>query len=240
LPNGWGDRALRLTDFEALVRRQAAEIPAEFLDGIAEVVVSPLTQPHPDRDEVWTLGECIPLPGDDGDPRHLQSRIVLYHGSFQALAQGTEAFDWVEETWETLTHEVRHHVEWKARSPDLEAFDLAAESNFARQDGEPFDPVFYRDGLRQPDGSFRVDDDCFLERVVEVAPSTVPVRWAAHDYRVSVPVEATIPAFLVIEGVKQPPLGQLVLVLQRRSSWRELFRRPAVFQAEVEANPLVR
>src|ERR1043166_7530852 len=88
---------MRFSDFETMVSRLAADIPEEFLDGIAEIVVSPRTVPHPERDEVWTLGECVPIPGDDGNPRHVQSRVVLYHGSFQALARDTVGFDWQAE-----------------------------------------------------------------------------------------------------------------------------------------------
>ena len=229
---------MRLQDFEALVRRQSGEIPAEFLDGIAEVVVSPRTVVHPEREGIWTLGECIPVPGDDGDPRHLQSRVVLYHGSSQALARDTEGFDWVEESWETLTHEIRHHVEWRARVPDLEAFDQAAEANFARQDGGGFDPAFYKDGVRRPDGTYQVDDDVFMERVVREPPTSVRLHWQGEDYEVGIPGDASLPAFLTVEGVRSPPPGELVLVLQKRGAWLGLFRRPRVFQAEVEARRL--
>ena len=72
-----------------MVRRQAEQIPAEFYEGIAEVVVSPRTVAHPDRGDIWTMGECIPIASEDPDPRYLQSRVVLYHGSFQALAHET-------------------------------------------------------------------------------------------------------------------------------------------------------
>ena len=76
---------MRLDDFRALVRRLGEEIPPGFFEGVAEVVVSPRTLPHPTRAEIYTLGECIPL--HDGDaPDAVQSRIVLYHGSFTALA----------------------------------------------------------------------------------------------------------------------------------------------------------
>jgi hypothetical protein len=200
-----------------------------------EIVVSPRALAHEDRGDIWTLGECIPMPGDDGDARNLQSRIVLYHGSFQALAKGSPEFDWTAEAWETLTHEVRHHVEWKARVPDLEAFDRAAEENFARLDGEPFDPAFYRDGVRLPDGSFQVDDDVFIERVVAAPPPSVRMHWHGEDYEVPVPSHAALPAFLIVEGANDPPPGELVLVLQKRSGWQGLFRKPAAFRAEVEA-----
>lgn len=231
---------MRLADFEALVRRQAAEIPAEFLDGVAEIVVSPRTVPHPERESIWTLGECIPIPVDDGDPRHVQSRVVLYHGSFQALARDSEEFDWPGEAWETLTHEVRHHVEWRARVPDLEAFDEAAEANFARQDGQAFDPAFYRDGLRLAQDAYQVDDDVFLERVLPAWPPAVRIRWQGADYDVAVPADTSLPAFLSLTGIANPPPGELVLVLQRKGGWLRLFRRPPVFTGAVEARPIPR
>ncbi len=228
---------MRLSDFEMLVRRQAAEIPAEFLEGIAEIVVSPRTVPHPDREEIWTLGECIPIPGDDGDPRNLQSRVVLYHGSFQALARDAGDFDWTAEAWETLTHEIRHHVEWKARVPDLEALDRAAEANFARQDGQPFDPAFYRDGVPLPGDGWQVDDDVFLEQRLAAPAPSARFKWQARDYGVTLPADLTLPAFLTVEGVAQPPPGELILVLQRKGGWLRLFQKPKVYEAVVEVRP---
>ena len=229
---------MKLQDFEAMVARQTAEVPAEFLEGIVEVVVSPRTVAHPERGDIWTLGECIPLAGSDDDPRNLRSRIVLYHGSFQALAHDTKGFDWSSEAWETLTHEIRHHVEWRARVPDLEAFDQAAEANFARQDGEAFDPAFYKDGVHRPDGAYQVDDDVFIERVVPAPPPTVRLHWQGDDYEVAIPEDAFLPAFLGVDGIRKPPPGELVLVLQKRGAWLGLFKRPRVFHAEVEARRL--
>lgn len=226
---------MRLADFEALVRRQAESIPGEFLQGIAAISVSPRTVSHPDRPGIWTLGECIPLPRADADPALLQSRVVLYFGSFQALARDTPDFDWTEEAWDTLTHEVRHHVEWRARASDLEAFDAAAEANFARQEGQPFDPVFYRDGLRRPDGAFQVDDDVFVERVVTEVPGRIELTWAGDRYQVVPPDGASLPAFLSVEGVREPPPGELVLVLRDKPRLQDLVRRLPVLQAVVEA-----
>ncbi len=220
-----------------MVQRMAAEIPPEFLEGVVEIAVSPKTAPHPDREGIWTLGECIPLPGEDGDPRHLQTQVVLYHGSFQALARSTGEFDWREEAWETLTHEVRHHVEWKARAPDLEALDRAAEANYARQDGEPFDPHFYRDGERRVDGAFQVEDDVFVERVVRTLPAAAPLRWRGREYEVPVPANLGLPAFLEVQGVDDPPPGELILVLTPPSSWRDLFRSVVPSRATVEVRP---
>ncbi len=227
---------MRLRDFESMVHRMSAEMPAEFLEGVAEITVSPGTVPHPDRDEIFTLGECIPLPlPDGGSPERIQSRIVLYHGSFLALARLRDGFDWRAEAWETLTHELRHHLEWRARAPDLEAFDRAVEHNFARQDGEPFDPLFYLDGEPAGVGRYRVDDDVFLDTVVDALPSEQRFLWQGCAYRVVLPGGAALPAFLTIEGLPDPPDGDLVLVLRRKPGLRDLVRRPSIYQAVVPA-----
>jgi hypothetical protein len=111
---------MKLIDFETMVRRLVADVPAHFLQGVSEVSVAPAMLPHPTRAEIYTLGECIPDPlSDDATLQDLRSRIVLYHGSFQALAGGDPGFDWEEETYQTLTHELRHHLEWRALTDAL-------------------------------------------------------------------------------------------------------------------------
>ena len=224
---------MRLSDFESMVSRMTADVPAEFLDGVAEIVVSPRTLPHPERPGIYTLGECIPLPGGDGTPEGIQSRIVLYHGSFAALADTTARFDWREEAFETLTHELRHHLEWRARAPDLEELDWAVEQNYARHDREPFEPGFYLAGTPAGDDVWRIEDDVFLDRIVRRVPERVSVRWSGRDYDVPVPPGASLPAFLALEGVAQPPEGELVLVLRRKAGLRALLRPPQVFEAAV-------
>ena len=207
---------MRQADFEAMVVAMAGEVPREFLDGVAEITVSPRALPHPDRPGIFTLGECIPLAsGDVGGVEAIQSRIELYHGSFVALARLTPGFDWREEAFETLTHELRHHLEWRARSPELELLDWAAEQNFARQDGDGFDPAFFLSGTPLGPDAWRVEDDVFLDRIVSVPTAEVGVRWASRDYQIPIPPDASLPAFLVLEGVADPPPGELVLVLRR-------------------------
>jgi Zincin-like metallopeptidase len=227
-----------LTDFEALVRQLSHEVPASFLDGIAEVVVSPRTVSHPERPDVFTLGECVPLDlvlgsGPDG----IQSRIVLYHGSFAALA-GTDAnFDWRQETWETLTHELRHHLEWRARAPDLEALDWAVEHNFSRQEGQSFEPTFFLSGQRQSDGVYLVEEDVFVDVVVRSRPSTANFVWDDRNYLVELPADATLPCFLTVVALVHPPPGELIVVVRERPALKNLFSIPEVFQAEVRAIP---
>jgi hypothetical protein len=228
--------SVRLSDFESLVHRLSSDVPPAFFDGVAEVVVSPKSVPHPTRAEIYTLGECIPLPAPDGAPAGaIQSRIVLYHGSFVKLARLDPDFDWREEAWETLTHELRHHVEWRARAPGLEAYDRAVEANFARQEGERFDPAFYLDGDSPADGVYEVDGDYFLERVVRTPPSTLELAWHGERYHAPAPAGLSLPAFITVEGVTEPPPGDLVLVLRRKPRLTDLFRPVELFTATVRA-----
>lgn len=226
---------MKLGEFEALVRQLSEEVPEQFFEGVAEVVVSPRAVPHPDRADIFTLGECIPLPVQVGSGvEGVQSRIVLYHGSFAALAHQQDDFDWRAETWETLSHELRHHLEWRAHAPDLEDFDWAVEHNFARHDGEPFDPTFFLSGESPEEGVYQVEDDVFLEQIVRTVPDRVSFTWRGQRYAVIPPDGAELPCFLTIEGVAQAPEGDLVVVLRKRPGVMDLFGHGGAFQATVQ------
>jgi hypothetical protein len=225
---------MRFSDFESMVRRMSAELPADFLDGVVEVEVARGSVPHPTRAEIYTLGECIPLPAPEGGRSEAgQSRIVLYHGSFQALARLDPDFDWREEAWDTLTHELRHHVEWRARAPALEAYDDAVEANFARHQGDPFDPLFFLDGDSPVPDVYEVDGDYFLDRLVRSPPGAVELDWHGARYVGAAPVTLTLPSFLTIEGVEEPPPGDVILVLRRKPRLIDLFRPAALYQGSV-------
>lgn len=220
---------MRLDDFRSLVRRLQADIPTEFQGGVVEIAVSPQTIPHPLRSDVYTLGECIPLEWS-GSGSDLQSRVVLYHGSFQALARhGGGDFDWRAEAWETLTHELRHHLEWRADLSALEAYDWAGEQNFARHDGEPFDPVFYRNGEDLAPGAFKVDDDVFLEiDPRRLRGEACELTWHGRAYRATVPPASRRAwRFVTLDGLAEPPPGEAVLVLPGRVSTFDVLRRAA-------------
>lgn len=229
---------MRYEDFEKLVERLATEVPPEFLDGVIEVAVSPKSVPHPTRSDIYTLGECIPESLGEGvaaDP--LQSRVVLYHGSFAALAKGNSGFDWNAEAWETLTHELRHHLEWRARSDDLEQFDAAAEHNFARRERDDFDPLFFLDGDEVEPGLYQVDDDYFIDRVVREVPKAIRFGWHGREYEAELPQGLELPALLEVAGLDEPPPGSLLLSLRRRPSLLSLFRPGDVHQGMVRARP---
>jgi hypothetical protein len=226
---------MRLGDFEDMVRRLCDEVPADFFDGIAEVVVSPRVVADPERPDVFTLGECIPLPVQVGSGvEGLQSQVVMYHGSFAALAGLQQGLDWRQEAWETLTHELRHHLEWRAHAPDLEEFDWAVEHNFARHDGEAFDPTFFLSGNPEGADRYSVDDDVFIDRTVSSIPDSVDFSWQKREYRIEIPQDAELPCFLVVEGVTDPPPGELVIVLRRRPGVRDLFGTGRAFQCVVQ------
>jgi len=211
---------VQIADFRHMIDRMVEEIPSEFLDGVAGIEVSPRAVRHPGRHGVYTLGECVPIAGTGAHPA---SRVVLYHGSFMALAQEARGFDWRAEAWETLTHELRHHLEWKADAQDLEEYDWAADQAFARADDEAFDPLFFLSGEMIAPDTYRIDDDVFVDLVVNTLPETTELEWEGRRYRITVPAEP-VPLFLVVEGVADGPRGDLTLVFRRRPGLLDLFR----------------
>jgi hypothetical protein len=214
---------MQLESFQALIDRLARDVPSEYLDGVAAIDVSRRTVPHPVHSEVFTLGECIPLHGDADD---IVSRVVLYHGSFRALARQDPAFDWEAEARETLLHELRHHLEWQAGSEALEEYDWAVEQNHLRLDGQRFDPLFYQIGERIDEGISRVENDVFYDRVVRAVPATIEVAWHGSRYRVT-PGPSTLPLFVAVDGLDPEPLGDVYVVLRRKPRLLDLFRSPS-------------
>lgn len=215
---------MQLAAFRALVRRLAGEVPEEYLDGIAAVDVSARTVPHPQRPDVYTLGECIPMHGDTDE---VLSRVVLYYGSFRALAREQPDFDWEGEAHETLLHELRHHLEWRAGDEELERYDWAVEQNHRRIEGERFDPLFFQLGEVVDDGLYRVEDDVFLDRVVRTLPDRADVIWRGRRYTASIG-PGVLPVFVALDGLDEPPSGEVFLVFRRRPKLTDLFRAPTV------------
>jgi len=234
---------MRRRDFEAMVVGMADELPPDFREGIVTIEVTAKTVPHPVRSGIYTMGECVPHafggPGDE--PTQLRSTVYLHFGSFAALAKGDPGFDWRHEAWETLTHEVRHHLEWRANAPALEALDAAVEANYARQDGEPFDPLFFHDGEPVAPRVTKVEDDVFVDVPLggrdwrRAAGVAIPFVWHGRSYRVTLPARLPDVLFVTVGGVEPEPVGDLVVVVRRRPGLRDVFRRPAVAQVEAEA-----
>jgi hypothetical protein len=209
------------------------------------VIVSPDALPHPELPEVYTLGECSTGELDLADgPEGFRSGVHLYHGSFQKLAELDPEFDWAGELEETLLHEIRHHRESAAGEDALEDFDYAADENFKRREGQPFDPLFYRSGEPVEEGAWEVDHDLFVERMVDTATFdgmeevVAPIAGA----RVSLPRPERLGdvSFLYLDGFGDGRGETAVVLVRRRGAWesfRSLFgsEPPEVLEWTVEA-----
>jgi len=215
-------------DFEARAHEMFESIPPEFRDGVDGLVVEPSVQPHPELPDIYTLGECLTefYPSDYGGPGEVRSFVVLYHGSFRRLAERSDEWDWEGELWETITHEVKHHLESLASEDALEVEDWVMDQNFARREGQTFDPGFFRDGTPLEPGMFEVDGDIFVEREIdanETAEGALTLPWKDGDFRVVLPRPLGDVHFVALDGIDDEADGDVVLVLsRRRSMWESL------------------
>ena len=184
---------MRYDDFETLAWQQWEKVPAEYKQGVDRLVIERDARIHSDLEEIYTLGECQTesFPSDFGGPDTTRSVVVLYYGSFLRLSHLDSEFDWEHELWDTLTHELQHHLEALATDDTLEDFDYAVDENFKRLNGEPFDPLFYRAGTELSSGYYQVDDDVFIEMEPKssatLTPPTIEFEWEGERYRLRGP-----------------------------------------------------
>ncbi len=219
-------------DFDTFSRKAHEaflEIPETFREGVDGLTIRAERVPHPTLPDVYTLGQCLTesYPSDWSGPDTLRSVVVLFHGSFRALAVQDPGFDWEDELWETLTHELRHHLESLAREDDLEGVDYAVEEAFHRAQGQEFDPFYYQQGMEVAPGLFQVEYDFFLEQEwwQEEFDSAreIPFSWHGQEYRAPRPKLLGDLHFLWVRGV-EVGAGNLQIVLRRRRSLKERFR----------------
>ncbi len=128
---------MTFAEFRHLVEALVDEVPERFLRGLQGVHVLPQAKREEGYDEdVFRMGEYLDpgpeqfLGGSEGLGRH----IAIYYGSFKAIAAADPDFDWEEEAWETLTHELRHHVESLAGEDLLVQEDVEQSRGFTRRD----------------------------------------------------------------------------------------------------------
>ena len=120
--------------FKEIVQEMFEDIPDEFLKGLQGVHVLEHVKREVRYEGVVRLGEYMdPGPesflGGNGLGRH----IALYYGSFKEVARGQPNFDWEAQIWETLTHELRHHVESLAGDVSLIEEDVQRAKHFKRR-----------------------------------------------------------------------------------------------------------
>ncbi len=219
---------MRFDVFERFARDAFDEIPDAYRDGVDRLVVRRDAVAHPDLPDVYTLGECVTEEhlSDFGSADTTRSVIALYWGSFEALAQKSPDFDWEEEAWETLTHELRHHLESLAGDDALEGVDYAADETFKRIDGAPFDPWYYQHGDEVGDGVFRVEKAWYIEqswntRDFAVA-ETIEFHWRDGRYRMPRPEELGDIHFVLVGGLSTEEEPVEVVLLRRLSWWENV------------------
>jgi hypothetical protein len=206
--------------FERRAHEMWAEIPDPYKEGIDGVVVKRDAEAHPDHPDYYTLGMCFtePYPSGYMGPDTTRSILALYWGSFRKVAERGEDFDWEEELWETITHELRHHLEFLAEDDALEGVDHAMEETYKRGQGEPFDPWYWQFGLPLAEGVYRVEYDVYIEQrwsdAAFEAASTLVFDWDGARWSIPRPEALGDLHWVWIHGVDAGG-GWLQLVLVR-------------------------
>ena len=234
--------------FERAAREAFDSIPEEYTEGVDGLVVSRESIAHPTLPDIFTLGECVTedYASDWAGPDTTRSVVVLYWGSFRSLAARDPEFDWEEELWETLTHELRHHLESLAGADDLEDVDYAMDQLFNRNEGQPFDPWYYQRGDDLKGGVFRVERAWYLEQLWRAEDfereEEIAFDWRGTRWRIPRPGALGDVHYVWIDGVESGD-DTLELVLVRKRSWWEDARRllgtyrPHVLESEAKAEP---
>lgn len=216
-------------DYEGFSRRAHElfeTIPGEFRDGVDGLIVRADAQPHPTLARVFTLGQCLTefFPSDWSGPETTRSVVVLFHGSFEALSRLDPRFDWEGELWETLTHELRHHLESLANEDALESLDYALDEAYKRAEGEDFDPFYFQSGEEKAKGLFQLEYDFFVEQIWDDhefgVADEVRFSWHGEEWRIPRPEVLGDVHYVWITGPEVGP-GTLQVVLVRKRSWRE-------------------
>lgn len=239
---------MKFKDFEEAAHKAYQEIPAKYKEGIDGLVVSREAQAHPTMPEIFTMGECLTedWASDWGGPDTTRSKVVLYWGSFRNLSEKDPDFDWADELWETLTHELRHHLESLAREDALEGVDYALDETFKRDEGEDFDPWYFQRGDALGDGLYRVERSFYVERRFTDAEfqraEWVDFAWEGVRYRFPRPDELGDVHFVWIQGVDTGPSTLEVVLVRRRRWWEDAKRLfgssdPDVLESEAGAEP---
>ena len=213
-------------DFSRMAQEAFRSVPEVYRAGVEGVTTVEAVETHPELPGVLTMGECLTqaFHSEWQGPETIRSRVVLYYGSFRKMAEYGPDFDWEGELWETLTHELQHHLESLADEDALEAMDYAVDESFKRERGEPFDPWYFQWGEPLGEGVYRVEEEVYIERVLTEEEfggmDEIDFNWRGESYRLPRPREQGDVHFIVVEGTE--PFVQIVLV--RRASWRRRLR----------------
>lgn len=116
--------------FAEVLEEMVARVPPELLQGLAGGVnlAEEARRDPGDPPNAFILGEYFA-------DSCLGNRIVFYHGSFTRLFAGQPRAVWEQEIWNTLRHEIRHHVEGMAGIEDLDVEDRRQLARLREQVG---------------------------------------------------------------------------------------------------------
>jgi hypothetical protein len=240
---------VRFRDFEQSARDAFEEVPEEYREGVDGLTVLRETLAHPTLPEVFTLGHCLTEehPSGYGGPDTTRSLIALYWGSFTALAERDPDFDWDGELWETLTHELRHHLESLAGDDALEDVDYAADELFKREEGLDFDPWYYQRGEDLGGGIYAVEGGHYLEQLWNPQAweraTAIHFTWRGVEFRIPRPAQLGDVSFVWVRGGGLDDEALELVLLRRRGWWEGLkglfmrSRAAVVLVSEVEAQP---
>lgn len=210
------------THFEARAHEMFDSIPAQYREGVDGLMVERAAVEHPTLPEIFTLGECRSeyYPSDYGGPGEVLSMVVLFYGSFLELSRRQDDFDWEGELWETITHEIRHHLESLAAEDSLEVQDYAEDQNFARREGEAFEPFFFRSGEPVGENAYEIDGDVFLEMTMTPAEfealDSVRGRWEDSDWSAPRPARLGDVHFVRLHGPDSVDAEVHAVLVRRR------------------------
>lgn len=222
-------------EFERRARQVYARVPSELRAGVDALVIERDAVPDPELPDVYLLGECATGEWDAplDLPDQIRSTIILHYGSFVRLAELDPDFDWEYEIWETVVHEIRHHRESAAGDDALEEVDFAEAQSFARREGRPFDPFFFRLGEPVGPGAWEVDREVYVERPITekewARVAEVEVPW--EDVVLHLPREGELGdvQFVTVEQRGPTDPAVTVVLVRRRGTWESL---KAIFRAD--------
>lgn len=222
---------MKYARFEEVAQEAFDSIPPEYKEGIDGLVVSRKVERHPTLPEIYTLGHCDTEAylSDWQSPETTRSKVVLYWGSFLELSRLDPDFDWEAEIYETVEHEVRHHLEWLAGEDQLEDVDYAMDESFKRGEGLDWDPWYYQRGEHAGAGVYIAEDQVYLEVEMTAqafeAADTVPFRWQGRTWEIDRPDElGDVHYVLITDGVDRLPAWMEVVLVRSRSWWEDVGR----------------
>lgn len=125
--------SMTFAEFEDTVQQHLSIIPEQYLEGLQGVHVFEHVKRDPTEHHLVRLGEYLdPGPDQFLDSRiHIGRHVALFYGSFLEIAG--HGFNWEAQIWETLTHEIQHHVESKAGDRTLIEWDIEQMRRFKKQ-----------------------------------------------------------------------------------------------------------